>query len=71
MTTNYEADIRELRVEVLYLKNTQSEANKKLDEIQETLSEARGGWRVLLAQYGFVAAIAGGIAWALDHLSFR
>ena len=45
--------------------------NDKLDEIQVLLSEARGGWRILMLIGGAGATVGGLVAWGMQHITLR
>lgn len=40
----------------------------KVDELSTTLTEARGGWRMLMLLGGASATLGGALVWALQHL---
>ena len=50
------------------LERDMSDVDKKLGQILDTLSEARGGWRTLMWLGGAAAALGGFVAWALQHI---
>lgn len=79
-TTNSEAlvrariDITRLEVQVSHLSTsmaTLEESNQqltaKLDQVLLTLSEARGGWKTLMAVGGAASAAGGFITWVAQH----
>jgi hypothetical protein len=41
-----------------------------LDEVKALLTEARGGWRVMMLLGGAAATVGGLVTWALNHLRF-
>jgi hypothetical protein len=43
----------------------------KLDEVLNTLHEAKGGWRALMWLGGVSATVGGFVAWAANHFTFR
>ncbi len=45
-----------------------SALSDRLEEMNSTLAEARGGWRTLLWFGGAASAAGAGVAWALTHL---
>ena len=61
----------ELRATVARLEQDVQAANVKLDAIQATLNQARGGWKVLMAQYGFIAFLASAATWIVGHINFK
>jgi len=54
----HDAEIDNLKAEVHAMR-------KDLSEIKAMLSEAKGGWRVLMAVSGLAAAVASGITWTV------
>jgi hypothetical protein len=71
-------DIGKLETEVAHLTgavNDLKASNKALGEqlaaIQRTLSEASGGWRMLMLMGGAGAAAGGFISWALTNLRWK
>lgn len=42
-----------------------------VDSINEKLSEAKGGWRLLMLLGGAAATLGGLLAWALQHVNWR
>lgn len=45
--------------------------NTRLDEIQATLSEAKGGWKMMMYFSGVAASLGALGAWALEHLVWK
>lgn len=43
----------------------------RLDLINETLTEARGGWRVLMWVGGAASTMGAMVSWALSNLTWR
>jgi hypothetical protein len=43
----------------------------RIEDISETLSEAKGGWRFLLAVSGLAGSIGAGITYFVQHFSPR
>jgi len=41
-----------------------------LHEMRDTLAEAKGGWRLMLAVGGAVGSVAAGVAWATQHIKW-
>jgi hypothetical protein len=39
--------------------------------IRDAITEARGGWKTLLAIGGAAASVSAGVTWALQHLTFK
>lgn len=42
-----------------------------VDSINDKLSEAKGGWRLLMLLGGSAATLGGVLSWALQHLNWR
>jgi hypothetical protein len=47
-----------------------AEMGKRLDTMNTTLTEARGGWKALLLLGGAGAALGSVIPWVLSHVRF-
>lgn len=60
MTDDVQRDLGRMEAQITALIFQVSVLNDKVDAIDKTLSEARGGWRMLLA-VGGVAGTAGGL----------
>jgi prefoldin subunit 5 len=63
----HDAQIEALNREVKHLHEDMGKVMDRLDDIQRTLSEAKGGWKTLMWVAGFSAAVGGlitkGISW--------
>ena len=64
----HRAEIAELRRDIAELREAVEGMHTLMLTMQSTLSEARGGWRMLLLVGGAGAAAATGVAWVVDHL---
>jgi hypothetical protein len=53
------------------LKLSQAAQTVQLKAIQELLSEARGGWRMMMLMGGAGAALGGFISWAGQHFVWK
>lgn len=42
----------------------------QLQQMQTTLSEAKGGWRLLVGLGGAAAGLGAGVSWVLQHIRF-
>lgn len=62
-----EGAVSALKTELDGVKAEQAEMNRKLDEVLEKLSEAKGGWRALMLLGGAGATLGAGITWLLTH----
>jgi len=70
---------RELATHANEIKHLQSDMDKMVKDVEEiknsiqiiqkTLSEAHGGWRMLLYIGGAASIIGGCVAWIVEHLS--
>jgi hypothetical protein len=70
--------IRELATHTADIKHIQTDMDKMVKDIEEikdalrdisiTLSEAKGGWKLLLMVGGLGASVATVVAWILDFL---
>lgn len=50
------------------LKETNQQQSAKLDQVLLTLSEARGGWKTLMAVGGAASLVTGLIGWLISHM---
>jgi wobble nucleotide-excising tRNase len=57
-----EREIGELSTRVTTLERTVTSMDEKVTEIRDTMLRAEGGWRFMLALFGFGIAIGGLIA---------
>lgn len=55
----HEAHIESLQDQVKHLHSDMEKVMHQLSEIQQTLSEAKGGWKTLMWVAGFSAAVGG------------
>jgi hypothetical protein len=70
--------VRELATHTADIKHIQTDMDKMVKDIEEikdalrdisiTLSEAKGGWKLLLVVGGLGASVATVVAWILDFL---
>jgi hypothetical protein len=65
--TEAQIDIAVLKSQLTEIKAKQSEIGTKLDTVLAKLSEAKGGWRLLMALGGAAATAGGAITWFLTH----
>jgi hypothetical protein len=66
-----ESEVAHLTKAVDELKVSQAQMARALADIQRTLSEASGGWRMLMLMGGAGAAAGGVISWALTNLRWK
>lgn len=62
----HSADIRHLQTDMDKMTKDMEEIKDAIREISKTLSEARGGWRLLLVVGGIGASVATFVTWAID-----
>lgn len=48
-----------------------AEMGKRMDTMNQTLTEARGGWKVLMLLGGAAAAFGSTVPWLLEHLVWK
>lgn len=60
-------DIQHLQEDMDKIVNDMEEIKKAIVEIQKTLSEAEGGWKMLLAVGGAAGVVGSGITWLIGH----
>jgi prefoldin subunit 5 len=65
-----EVQFANMAAQLAELKQTLSSLNTKLDAVNTTLTEARGGWRTLMAVGGAAAAATAGLAWIGQHVKW-
>lgn len=62
------ADIKHLQMDMDKMAKDLDEIKEALISINITLSEAKGGWKLLLVVGGIGASVATVVAWILDFL---
>lgn len=62
------ADIKHLQMDMDKMVKDIDEIKEALRDISITLSEAKGGWKLLLVVGGLGASVATVVAWILDYL---
>ncbi len=62
------ADIKHLQMDMDKMVKDLDEIKEALISINVTLSEAKGGWKLLLVVGGLGASVATVVAWILDFL---
>lgn len=55
--SEYERELGEMSAKLQHLENSVAEMRSDLRAVRETLSEAKGSWRTLLAVAGFSSAL--------------
>ena len=61
------SDIKHLQEDMDKLVSDMATVKESLAEIQKTLSEARGGWKVLMWAGGSVSAVTGFVGFVVGH----
>ena len=60
-------DIQHLQNDMDKMVKDMEEIKKAIVEIQKTLSEAKGGWKMLLAVGGAAGLVGSGVTWLIGH----
>ncbi len=71
MTSDVQRDLGRMEAQIETLVAQVTQLNAKVDAIDKTLSEAKGGWRMLLLVGGAAGAIGGLIGKFLPFFSLR
>jgi hypothetical protein len=61
------SEIRHLQADMDKMVEDMEEIKKAIIEINKTLSEAKGGWKMLLAVGGAAGVVGSGITWLVSH----
>jgi hypothetical protein len=61
------SEIRHLQSDMDKMVEDMEEIKKAIIEINKTLSEAKGGWKMLLAVGGAAGVVGSGITWLVSH----
>lgn len=64
----HSADIRHLQTDMDKMTKDMEEIKEAIREISKTLSEAKGGWKLLLVVGGIGASVATFVTWAIDMI---
>jgi len=64
----HSADIRHLQTDMDKMTKDMEEIKDAIREISKTLSEAKGGWKLLLVVGGVGASVATLITWFIDMI---
>jgi len=62
----HSADIRHLQTDMDKMTKDMEEIKDAIREISKTLSEAKGGWKLLLVVGGIGASVATFVTWVID-----
>ena len=60
-----------MKQEFQKLENKVDEIDEKLDQVLEALHGAKGGWKLMMFVAGIASALAGIVAWSLDHITLK
>ena len=61
------SEIRHLQGDMDKMVEDMEEIKKAIIEINKTLSEAKGGWRVLVGVAGAAGTVGAGLTWLANH----
>ena len=61
------SEIRHLQGDMDKMVEDMEEIKKAIIEINKTLSEAKGGWRVLVGVAGAAGVVGSGLTWLANH----
>jgi len=64
-------EIKHIQDDMDRMANDIDEIKKAIADIQKTLSEAKGGWKTMMAVAGFASAVTGVLAFILHYLTGR
>jgi prefoldin subunit 5 len=64
----HETEIKHLQADMDKMVKDVEEIKATLAKINETLSAAHGGWRMLLAVGSAAALVGGAVAWFFEHM---
>jgi prefoldin subunit 5 len=65
----HETEIKHLQDDMDRVVRDIDEIKKAVADIQKTLSEAKGGWKTMMAVAGFASAVTGVLAFILHYLT--
>lgn len=65
----HETEIKHLQSDMDKMVKDMNDIKETLKAIQQTLDQAHGGWRMLLAVGSAAALVGGAVAWFIEHLS--
>ena len=64
----HETEIKHLQADMDKMVKDMNDIKETLKAIQQTLDQAHGGWRMLLAVGSAAALVGGVVAWIIDHM---
>jgi len=65
----HETEIKHLQTDMDKMVKDMEDIKATLKAIQQTLDQAHGGWRMLLAVGSAAALVGGAVAWLIEHMS--
>jgi hypothetical protein len=65
----HETEIKHLQTDMDKMVKDMNDIKETLKAIQQTLDQAHGGWRMLLAVGSAAALVGGAVAWFIEHWS--
>ena len=57
-----------MRSDMVKMEGQLLDMTNKLDQVLAALSEAKGGWKLMMAIGGAAGALAAGVAWMISHV---
>lgn len=66
-----ETEVKHLTTAVNELKSLNQKIFRKLDETQDLLTEAKGGWKALMFLGGAGATLGAFLTWFFEHFTFK
>lgn len=75
---NVKIAVKQLETEIFHIhesieeiKGNSQKTTLMIQSIQQTLSEARGGWKAFITIGGFLVMVSGWVYWIINHLNFK
>jgi prefoldin subunit 5 len=65
----HETEIKHLQADMDKMVKDMNDIKETLKAIQQTLDQAHGGWRMLLAVGSAAALVGGVVAWIIENIS--
>ena len=63
-----EVEVQHLRDDIIDLKKLVEQLNTQMSKVTAQLSEAKGGWRMLMLLGGAAASLGAGVTWLITHM---
>jgi len=64
----HETEIKHLQADMDKMVKDMNDIKESLKSIQQTLAQAHGGWRMLIAVGSAAALVGGAVAWFFEHM---